>query len=82
MGPDECPMEGSHPGWLKSSGKSRILKEQTSLSAGFPWVDRVGGEMSGLTAHFLFGANSPENPRRSERVSGPGRAGFAVARPA
>lgn len=74
-------MEGGYPPRLKSDGKSRILKEQTSLSAGFPWVDRVGGEMSGLTAHFLFGKNSPENPRRNERVSGPGRADFAVAHP-
>jgi len=34
----------------------RILSKQTSLSARFAVVLPAGGEMSGLTAHFLFGS--------------------------
>jgi ribosome maturation factor RimP len=32
----------------------------------------AGGEMSGLTAHFLFGAKSPEKPAAEQAVSGTG----------
>jgi hypothetical protein len=34
----------------------RILKEQTNLSAMVAVSLPAGGEMSGLTAHFFFGA--------------------------
>ena len=36
-----------------------MLKMQTSLSAKYAVTAPAGGEMSGLTAHFLFAENSP-----------------------
>src|SRR5579862_9293926 len=43
---------------LKFLRISRILRKRTSLSATFAVGRPAGGEMSGLMAHFLFGANS------------------------
>lgn len=42
-----------------------ILVKRTSLSARFAVGQPAGGEMSGLSAHFLFGSKSPDNPLRS-----------------
>jgi hypothetical protein len=39
----------------------------------------AGGEMSGLTAHFLFGANPPEKPAAEQAVSGTGNTGTTAA---
>src|ERR1035437_3774650 len=39
----------------------RILKKQTNLSAWVAVSLPAGGEMSGLTAHFLFGSNFLRN---------------------
>jgi hypothetical protein len=44
---------------------------QTNLSAWFAVGTPAGGEMSGLTAHFLFGLNSLQNDRL--------KAGFGAA---
>jgi hypothetical protein len=39
----------------------------------------AGGEMSGLTAHFLFGANPPEKPAAEQAVWGTGNTGTTAA---
>src|SRR6267154_984917 len=47
-----CSLEvRSPPLYLWANG--RILRVQTSLSARYSVSEPVGGEMSGLTAHFL-----------------------------
>jgi len=42
--------------WLKFMANRRIMRMQTSLSAGTSVNAPAGGEMSGLIAHFLFAA--------------------------
>jgi hypothetical protein len=55
----DSPREPAAPlsGQLNLVAIRRILRMQTRLSARFAVISPAGGEMSGLIAHFLFGAN-------------------------
>jgi hypothetical protein len=51
---------------LKLAGNRRMITMQTNLSALVAVSAPAGGEMSGLTAHFLFGAKAAP-PKRTTR---------------
>ena len=48
---------------LNLAGDGRMITVQTNLSALVAVTVPAGGEMSGLTAHFLFGAKGAPNPK-------------------
>ena len=55
-----------HRRWLNFPANRRMITMQTNLSALVAVSTPAGGEMSGLTAHFLFGAKVAP-PKRTTR---------------
>ena len=51
--------------WLNFAANGRMITMQTNLSAMVAVTKPAGGEMSGPTAHFLFGAKAAPTQRHN-----------------
>jgi hypothetical protein len=55
LNPEQRKRRLPQRGWLNFPANGRMLRMQTNLSTFVAVSKPAGGEMSGLTAHFLFG---------------------------